>query len=91
MTEPKDNAEPSGASGGSFLVGRCTMPVFLGDLRPGLFVDEKGFVGFKSEYYVNDPERMEVFCADTGEAYWGGTSSARDRAAILVYPASINE
>jgi hypothetical protein len=83
--------ERSVASTGSFLVERCTMPVFLGDLRPGLFVDEKGFVGFKSEYFVNDPERMEVFCADTGEAYWGGTSSTNDRASILVYPASISE
>ena len=85
-----DENERSVASAGSFLV-EGTIPVLLRDLRPGLFVDGKGFVGFKSEYFANDPAKMEVFCADTGEAYWGGTSSTNDRAAILVYPASISE
>lgn len=63
--------------------------VLLRDLRPGLFVDELGFVGFKTEYHHNDPGLMEVFCVDTGEVYWGGTDTKQNRADLWVCPASI--
>jgi len=52
---------------------------------PGLF-SFNGNIGFKSEYYDGDPEKIEVFCADTGECFWGGTSDKIDRAALIVQP-----
>ena len=63
--------------------------VRLGDCPPGLFV-YKGTLGFKSEYgamkAVNPNERNgsdilwvvdnypDVYCADSGERFWGGVS-----------------
>jgi hypothetical protein len=73
--------------------------VRLLDLRPGLFVDPSGVVGFKPRpqcdpdlmaKFLRDPALIDVFCVD-GEKYWGGTESTNDRAALWVYPASICE
>jgi hypothetical protein len=41
--------------------------------------------------FLSDPALIDVFCADTGEKYWGGTETTNDRAALWVYPASICE
>jgi hypothetical protein len=89
--KPTGGDEPSPASSGSLRVARCAGAVRLRDLRPGLFVDESGFVGFKTEYHRDDPVLMEVFCVDTGEVYWGGMNTTKTRAALWVYPASIGE
>jgi hypothetical protein len=88
MTDANEQSIPSR---GSLRVERCVGAVRLRDLRPGLFVDESGFVGFKTEYYFNDTALMEVFCVDTGEIYWGGADTTNSRAALWVYPASIGE
>lgn len=90
-TTPQDDAAMSPASAGSLRVARCAGAVRLLELRPGLFVDPSGFVGFKTEYHRDDPALMEVFCVDTGEVYWGGASTVNTRAALWVYPASIGE
>ena len=55
------------------------------DFPGGLFAFE-GDIGFKSEYYTNDPEKMEVFCAESGEVFWGGTSNWTVRAELMVQP-----
>ena len=86
-----DDARDPSASRGSLRVERCGAAVQLRNLRPGLFVDGTGFVGFKTEYHCDDPVLMEVFCVDTGEVYWGGTDSTMHRAAMWVYPASVGE
>jgi len=57
--------------------------------RPGLFVSPGGSLGFKSEYHANDPISMEVFCVESGEAFWGGTDNSDDRAVLMVQPVSV--
>lgn len=51
----------------------------------GLF-SYAGDIGFKSEYHANDPEKVEVFCAESGECFWGGTADKNARAALVVQP-----
>jgi hypothetical protein len=96
----KDEDEQSIPSRGFLRVERCAGAVRLLELRPGLFVDPFGVVGFKSKpqcgpdllaKFLSDPALIDVFCADTGEKYWGGTETTNDRAALWVYPASICE
>jgi hypothetical protein len=98
MTDEGD--EMSAASRGSLRVERWAGAVRLLELRPGLFVDPFGVVGFKAKpqcgpdllaKFCSDPALMDVFCADTGEKYWGGAETTNDRAALWVYPASICE
>ena len=89
--KPTDGSEPPPASAGSLRVARCAEAVRLRDLRPGLFVDESGFVGFKTEYHRDDPVLMEVFCVDTGEVYWGLANTVKQRAALWARPASAGE
>lgn len=60
-------------------------PCKLIDCPPGLF-SFTGDIGFKSEYSTNEPNSMEVFCADSGEAFWGGTSDKDVRASLMVQP-----
>ena len=86
-----DDARDSSASRGSLRVERCGAAVQLRNLRPGLFVDGAGFVGFKTECHRDDSVLMEVFCVDTGEVYWGGANTIQTRAALWVYPASVGE
>lgn len=71
----------------------CDMPTSLVDCPPGLFLFgfEKGdaFVGFKSEYGAHNPHDMEVYCADSGELFWGGTNSKSVRGDLRVMPAKL--
>lgn len=57
--------------------------VRLGDCPPGLFLFN-GHLGFKSEYGGND-----VFCADSGEYFWGGAADNVARDALMVLPLAI--
>ena len=98
---PGEGTSQSGcALRGSLRIERCAVAVRLLELRPGLFVDTFGVVGFKQQpqcsprlmaKFLSDPALMDVFCADTGEEYWGGTEFRNERAALWVYPASICE
>nr|WP_312294659.1 hypothetical protein [Brevundimonas diminuta] len=72
--------------------------VTLAECPPGLFL-WNGTLGFKSEYGAMEPvgisphhqqwkvgNRVDAYCADSGEYFWGGTSNHDDRAKLLVYP-----
>ena len=71
--------------------------VTLAECPPGLFL-WNGTLGFKSEYGAMEPDdatngkhwkvgnRADAYCADSGEYFWGGTSTHDDRAKVLVYP-----
>lgn len=74
--------------------------VTLAECPPGLFL-WNGTLGFKSEYGAMEPvgisphhqqwkvgNRVDAYCADSGEYFWGGTSNHDDRAKLLVYPIS---
>lgn len=74
--------------------------VTLAECQPGLFL-WNGTLGFKSEYGAMEPvgisphhqqwkvgNRVDAYCADSGEYFWGGTSNHDDRAKLLVYPIS---
>lgn len=74
--------------------------VTLAACPPGLFL-WNGTLGFKSEYGAMEPvgisphhqqwkvgNRVDAYCADSGEYFWGGTSNHDDRAKLLVYPIS---
>lgn len=63
-------------------------PCTLSECPPGLFVFND-IVGFKSEYGARDESGRiysEVFCADTGEYFWGGTSDKYKRELLVVQP-----
>lgn len=60
-------------------------PVKLGECPPGLF-SFTGDIGFKSEYFTDDPEKIEVFCAESGECFWGGVTSKQARMELMVQP-----
>jgi hypothetical protein len=59
-------------------------PCKLADCPPGLFVFEQSF-GFKHEYGETD-EDLGVFCADSGEYFWGGTSTREELRQLMVVP-----
>lgn len=59
---------------------QCT----LADCPPGLFRFGDG-IGFKSEYGDN-AGNSEAFCVESGEYFWGGTSSKADRERLMVAP-----
>lgn len=71
----------------------CDMPTSLVDCPPGLFLFKfktgKPSVGFKSEYGAHNPHDMEVYCAASGEAFWGGTDSKAIRGDLQVMPAKL--
>lgn len=66
------------------------MPCSLLDCPPGLFIfgieKENPIIGFKTEYGCNNPHDMEVYCVESGETFWGGTSSKTDLANLEVVP-----
>jgi len=59
--------------------------VTLAECPPGLFIFNGHFgephLGFKSEYGNED-----VFCAESGERFWGGATTKKQRAGLLVRP-----
>lgn len=69
--------------------------VTLAECPPGLFL-WNGTLGFKSEYGAMEPadlgktwtvgNRVDAYCADSGEYFWGGTSNHDDRAKVMVTP-----
>lgn len=70
--------------------------VTLAECPPGLFF-YNGTIGFKSEYGAMESagdggkawrvgNRPDAYCADSGEFFWGGTSTHEDRAKVLVMP-----
>lgn len=70
--------------------------VTLAECPPGLFF-WNGTIGFKSEYGAMEPagdggkawrvgNRPDAYCADSGEFFWGGSSTHEDRAKVLVMP-----
>lgn len=70
----------------------CDMPTTLLDCPPGLFIfgieRDAPYIGFKSEY-GNSVDNLEVFCVESGECFWGGTSGKAERAAVKVVPAKL--
>lgn len=83
-------------------LGRVT----LADCPPGPFLFD-GTLGFKTEYraMVSAPSNCrtgpeirfmtsrwpDAYCMATGEAFWGGTTRHRDRAALLVLPIVLSD
>lgn len=66
----------------------------LEELRPGLFTFPiagtiKGMGVFIKTEYHTDSGNMEVFCCDSGEAFWGGVSNEQDRRKLVVQPVKI--
>ena len=60
-------------------------PCKLIDCPPGLF-SFTGDIGFKSEYCRDNAIAMEVFCAESGEVFWGGSKTTHDRNELIVQP-----
>lgn len=63
-------------------------PVTLDDCPEGLFLFN-GNLGFMTEYTTekNDGfQQRDAYCGDSGEYFWGGASSARERAKLIVQP-----
>lgn len=55
-------------------------PCRLADCPPGLFLFD-GSIGFK-RYGATE----QYYCADTGEYFWGGTSSRDEMLELMVTP-----
>lgn len=53
----------------------------LAECPPGLFLFQ-GELGFKDEY-------GGAYCVHTGEAFWGGTQTPRERDTLLVRPMQV--
>lgn len=64
-------------------------PCALRDCPPGLFIFGQS-LGFKSEYVGNDG-RIDAFCVESGEIFWGGTSDNESRGKLIVQPAITQE
>ena len=75
--------------------------VTLAECRPGPFLFE-GSLGFKTEYGAMSGKDVgngkveweviggpDVYCMDSGEAFWGGVTSTEVRAALLVHPVDL--
>ena len=58
-------------------------PCLLIECRPGYFVYRDALC-FKSEYR-NQRGHLEAFC-ESGEQFWGGAKSDRDREVLAVQP-----
>ena len=56
------------------------LPCCLADCPPGLFL-YKDILGFKTEY-----SDTEVYCADSGEIFWGGEHTDESRQKLQVLP-----
>ncbi|MDQ1229299.1 hypothetical protein [Sphingomonas sp. SORGH_AS_0879] len=81
-------------------LGRVT----LAECPPGPFLFD-GTLGFKTEYRAMVADTSpggskpgvrfttsrwpDAYCLSTGEAFWGGTTRHRDRAALLVLPVTL--
>jgi hypothetical protein len=63
---------------------KCT----LLECPPGLFYFNE-MIGFKSEYYCNNIKKMQVYCAGSGEYFWGGVKSREEMAKLIVQPVEI--
>ena len=61
------------------VLGPDGWPCLLGECRPGLFVFEGETVCIKTDYGA------DAFL-EGGDAFWGGASTAEDRAALTVQP-----
>ena len=71
----------------------CDMPIRLVECPPGLFLfgveAAEPSVGFKTEYGAHNPHDMEVYCIDSGEAFWGGVDSRSNLGDLQVMPARL--
>lgn len=66
------------------------MPCTLLECPPGLFLFgpmNDLHLGLKTEYGASNPHNLEVYVAESGEVFWGGTDSKKDRADLIVIPA----
>lgn len=86
------------------MTDRKIAKVTLHECPPGPFLFE-GALGFKTEYCameaigpVNVPGSQvrwrvgkwpDAYCMDSGEVFWGGTTTHEDRAALLVEPVDV--
>lgn len=61
-------------------------PCRLDECPPGLFLFEDT-LGVKSEY--GEAKSLDVFCCDSGEYFWGGTSTREDLCALMVMPMAV--
>lgn len=58
-------------------------PCRLDACPAGLFLHH-GSLGFRSEYWTSG--KPDAYVVESGEYYWGGTSNANDRSALIVQP-----
>lgn len=71
--------------------------VTLAECPPGLFIYSCGgckSLGFKSEYISGNPGEypfIEAFVVESGEYFWGGAPTRKDRAQLLVEPVDITQ
>lgn len=61
-------------------------PCRLDECPPGLFLFGET-LGFKSEY--GEANSLDVFCCDSGEYFWGGTSNREELYALMVMPMAV--
>lgn len=62
--------------------------VTLAECPPGLFVFN-GSIGFKSEYGAAGA--VDCYCVESGEYFWGGTSTPDERRKLMVSPAYLHD
>jgi hypothetical protein len=69
-------------------------PVTLDECPPGLFLWD-GHLGLKTEYaeVVDTADgrrvRVDAYVVESGEFFWGGTKSLKQRAGLIVQPVLI--
>lgn len=68
----------------NFVAEPCGEPCRLDACPPGPFLFN-GHLGFRSEYWTSSI-KPDAYCMDSGEYFWGGTSSTMERAALIVQP-----
>jgi hypothetical protein len=59
----------------------------LDECPPGLFLFD-GTLGLKDEYGTHEG-RLDVYCADSGEYFWGGTSTLDELRKLVVQPMTV--
>ena len=64
-------------------------PVSLAECPEGPFLYD-GDVGFKSEYQ-GKPETIDAYCLESGEYFWGGTSTGEKQRELIVQPLRIDK